>query len=227
MVGWLRGLPWWAWVVSAVLVLGIVAAGLAWSGDENGAATATASTTTSPPPPPTLSPTTSLPMLPEFSPTPPFPPPTTTNAVQAPTMTTRTGSVPGVVVATAHMGGSSGDVSVSWYAVPGANAYRVLRTDAAGGQARVMADFNVTTGLVASVASGVSHIRSDQHSYKPNFGPLIGVDRSPLFQYTDGVGRGERCYRVQARNSAGSGPLSAVVCEYAIGERPTSTPPTT
>jgi len=120
------------------------------------------------------------------------------------------GPVPAVVVAVARTSGGSGEVQVDWTAVAGATGYRVLRTDSAGRQARVVADFNITTGRTTA-APAVVNIWSAEHSYLPDRGPLTQVDRSPWFQYID-VGVGLRCYRVLAYNRAGHGPPSAVTC---------------
>ncbi|HVQ95326.1 MAG TPA: DUF4232 domain-containing protein [Mycobacteriales bacterium] len=121
-----------------------------------------------------------------------------------------TGSVPAAVVAVASTGGGSGEVVVDRKAVPQATGYRVIRTDSAGRQIRVVATFDITTGRTTAAAE-VVNIWSAEHSYVPNRGPLIRTDRSPWFQYVD-VGAGRRCYRVQAYNAAGDGPLSAVSC---------------
>lgn len=124
--------------------------------------------------------------------------------------------MPGAVVADAHSGGGSGEVQVDWNAVPHATGYRVLRTNTGGGQARVVADFDITTGRTTAAAEVVT-LWSEQHNYIPDRGPLTSPDRSPWFQYIDYL-PGRRCYRVQAYNAAGNGPLSAVTCGAPIGE---------
>jgi hypothetical protein len=147
-------------------------------------------------------------------------PPTTTTAAPITTASTRTTvpgtttgepvPVPGVVIAVAQSGGGSEEVQVDWTAVPHATGYRVLRADPGGSQYKVVADFDITTGHTTA-APDVVNIWSAGHSYVPDRGPLAGPDRSPWFQYVDYLS-GERCYRVQAYNAAGNGPLSTVTC---------------
>jgi hypothetical protein len=122
------------------------------------------------------------------------------------------GTVPAAVVAVAGTGGGSGEVQVDWNAVPGATGYQVLQTNTAGRHARVVADFNITTGRTRA-APQVTNIWSAEHSYIPDRGPLTRVDQSPWFQYVDVLSvAGQRCYRVLAYNTAGHGPKSAVTC---------------
>jgi Protein of unknown function (DUF4232) len=120
------------------------------------------------------------------------------------------GPVLAVVIAAAGTGGGSGEVVLDWTAVPAATGYRVIRTNAAGGQRRVMATFDITTGRITAAAE-VVNIWSTEHSYRPDRGPLTRTDRSTHFTYVD-VGAGRRCYRVQAFSAAGNGPLSAASC---------------
>jgi hypothetical protein len=126
------------------------------------------------------------------------------------------GSVPGSVTPVAKSGGGSGEVVVDWTAVPGATGYRIFRTNADGGQPRIVADLNITTGRTTA-APEVVNIWSADHSYVPGSRPRTSPDPSPWFQYVD-VGEGRRCYRMLAYNAAGNGPLSAITCGYPIGQ---------
>jgi hypothetical protein len=120
----------------------------------------------------------------------------------------------------AHSSGGSGEVQVDWNAVPRATGYRVLRVD--GGRTRVVADFDITTGHTTAAPEVVA-IWSAEHGYVPDRGPLTHVDRSPWFQYVDYL-PGRRCYQVQAFNTAGNGPLSAVTCGAPVGVEPRPAP---
>lgn len=108
-----------------------------------------------------------------------------------------------------------------WKATERATGYRVLRTDTAGGSAQRMAEIDIVTGR-ASTTSEVVYLTSDEHTYVPDSGPLTGADRSSRFQYVDFAEGTTRCYRVQAYNPAGPGPLSTVTC----GSPVTGPPPT-
>ncbi len=180
-----------------VLVVGIVVTGVlvvARTGDETAAPT----TTTTPLPPTTTSTTA---------------PVTTTAAAgitaRATTTTRPAGSVPGAVVVVAHSGGGYGEVQLDWNAVANATGYRVLCTDAGGGRARVVADFNITTGRTTA-APEVVNLWSSEHTYIPGGGRLTKADTSSSFQYVDVGEAGPRYYRVLAWNLAGDGPPSAV-----------------
>lgn len=199
------GMPRWLWALATVVVVGlVVVAALVWG---NGSDDITA-------PPTTTTTTTTAPSTTTESTT-----PATTTAVTTTTVTRTTvppGPVPGTVVAVADSSGGSGEVQVDWNAVTGATGYRILRTTAAGAEARVAADFDITTGRTTA-APDVVALWSDEHSYVPNRGPLTRPDQSPWFQYVDYGGPGQRCYRLLAYNAAGDGPLSAVTCGAPIG----------
>lgn len=126
------------------------------------------------------------------------------------------GGVPGAVVSIAAPAGDPGEVRVYWNAVTGATGYRVLRTDVRGAQPRAVATFDVTTGRTTTEPEVVD-LKSAGHSYVPDEGPLTGADRSQSFQYVD-RGRGERCYRVEAYNAAGTGQASVATCAAPLGE---------
>lgn len=199
---WLQRWPRWIWAVAGLLIAGlVVVAALVWRGDGGEAAAPATSTTATGRPGTTAA---SLPVV-------------TTVTTVAPGPITTTGppqasgpGVPGVVVALARSGGNSGEVQVDWNAFPAATGYRVLRTDADGGRARIVADVDITTGG-ARGALEVVGLWSAEHNYVPDGGPLSSPDGSSWFRYVD-VGEGQRCYRVQANTSAGEGPLSEVTC---------------
>lgn len=133
-------------------------------------------------------------------------------------MTVPPAPVPGAVVAVAHAGAGSGEVQVDWNAVRHATGYRILRSDPGGDRARIVADFDITTGRTTAAAEVVT-ILSAEHNYVPGQGSLTHLDRSPWFEYIDYLA-GERCYRVQAYSTAGNGPLSAVTCASPMGAEP-------
>jgi len=81
-------------------------------------------------------------------------------------------------------GGGSGEVQLTWEAVPNATGYRVLRSDAADGQFEVAAEFDITTGT-ATAAVDVVNVFSEQHSYVPPRGTLEAPDQSSRFSYVD------------------------------------------
>jgi hypothetical protein len=181
-----------------VLVVGIVVvAVLVWRGDSDETAAPVPPTTTQRSITTALATTTTTALA-------------TTTASRTATATAPPGSVPGAVVAVAKTSGGSGEVQVDWQAVSGATGYRVLRTDAAGGQPGVVADFDITTGRTTAASEAVN-VWSAEHSYVPDRGPLARADQSPWFQYID-IGAGQRCYRVLAYSPAGDGPLSDVTC---------------
>lgn len=207
----IRRWPRWAWAVAGVLVVGtVVIALLVWRDD--GGDTATPGPSSTQPPATTTSSTTTTVTTSAQ---------TTTTTPQPTTTKVPSGPVPGIVVASAGSAGGSGEVQVMWKAAERATGYRVLRTDAAGGSARRTADIDIVTGRT-SATSEVVHLASDEHTYVPDRGPLTGADRSPRFQYVDFTEGTTRCYRVQAYNAAGPGPLSAVTC----GSPVTGPPPT-
>lgn len=217
----MRGWPWWVWALAGAFVVGLVVAAIVvWRGD--GARTA-ASATRAAAESSTMTPTPSA-AIPATAGT------GTTTDTATPTMTaTPAGSaaVPGAVVAAALSSGGSGEVRVEWNAVPEATGYRVLRTGTDGGDARNVADFNITTGGTTAAAE-VVNIWSAEHDYLPDGGPRTTIDPSAWFKYID-VGDGERCYRVVAYNAVGDGPPSPVTCGSppAGDPRPSSGTPTT
>ena len=120
-------------------------------------------------------------------------------------------AVPGAVtIVSVGPGGGSGEVQLTWAAVPNATGYRVLRSDAPAGQFEVAAELDITTGA-ATAAADVVNVFSGQHSYVPPRGSLEGPDQSPQFSYVD-VGSDQRCFSVIAFNAAGDGRASAVAC---------------
>lgn len=133
------------------------------------------------------------------------------------------GHVPGKVVASAGAGGGSGEVQVEWKAAVRATGYRVYLTDSAGRIARLMVDINIVTGQTRAEPE-VVYLISEEHVYVPDGGPLTGADGSSWFQYIDYMDGNIRCYRLQAYNAAGAGPLSAVTCG-GHGLRPTTDHP--
>lgn len=112
-------------------------------------------------------------------------------------------------------------MQVEWNAVALATGYRVYRTDSAGGSLRFMAEINVVSGYTWALPD-VVNIWSTEHTYLPRGVPLAGADRSSRFRYVDYGGPDVRYYRLQAYNTAGSGPLSAVT-----GGTPVVGPPPT
>ena len=141
---------------------------------------------------------------------PPTGPATTITVPRTPVTTPPRGAVPATVTAVAKTSAGSGEVEVDWNATSRATGYRVLRTNADGDQARVVADFTIATGR-ATAAPEVVNVWSAGYSYIPSRGPMVKPDRSPRFQYVD-VGPDRRCYRVLAYNAAAAGHLSAVTC---------------
>lgn len=207
--------PPWVWTMVGVFTVGIVVA-TALALGSGGTDTANPGTTTTPEPTATStsSTTTTTPV------------PTTTTTTTRPPTTTKVppGRVPGIVEASAGSSAGSGEVAVVWKAAARATGYRVYRTDSAGRNAKLMADINIVTGRTKAV-SEVVYLRSDQHTYVPNGGPLTGADRSSRFQYIDYAGGDIRYYRVRAYNAAGAGPLSPVTSGIpVIGPPPTITP---
>lgn len=200
---WIRSRPPWIWTLVGVFTVGIVvAAALVWRGD--GTDTATPGTTTTQLATTITSPTTTT------TPVPTTTAQTTTTTPPQPTTTkVSPDRLPGIVIASAGSAGGSGEVQVEWKAAARAAGYRIYRTDSAGGNAQLMADINVITGRTKA-APEVVYIRSDEHTYIPNGGPLVGADHASRFQYIDVGGWDTRYYRIRAYNAAGAGPLSAV-----------------
>jgi hypothetical protein len=114
-------------------------------------------------------------------------------------------------------------VQVEWKAVARATGYRVYRTDSAGRNARLMADINIITGHPKTQPE-VVYLRSDEHTYIPNSGPLTSADHSSRFQYIDYGSGDTRFYRVRAYNAAGAGPLSAITSGTPVIGPPPSIP---
>lgn len=107
---------------------------------------------------------------------------------------------PGAVTITAFgPGGGSGEVYVSWDAVPGATGYRVYRSDSPDGPFVAAASFDV--------ASGVS---SDEYTGTHEYVGIWGAD--PSFQYVEAIGGGVAYLLVVAFNAGGEGPASGPVC---------------
>ncbi|HET8640381.1 MAG TPA: hypothetical protein VFM37_00485 [Pseudonocardiaceae bacterium] len=134
------------------------------------------------------------------------------------------GHVPGKVVASAGSAGGSEEVQVVWKAAVRAAGYRVYLTDSAGRIARLMVDINIITGQTRAEPE-VVYLSSQEHTYVPDRGPLTGADGSSRFQYVDFMSGGTRCYRVQAYNAAGAGPLSAITCGTPVIGPPPSIDP--
>jgi hypothetical protein len=119
--------------------------------------------------------------------------------------------VPVVVTVSAGAGGGSGEVALHWGAVAGATGYRVLRAGSEDGEYDIAADLDVTTGAT-TVASGVTNIWSEQHTYLPSGGALDAPDRSSRYDFVDVGASQQRCFRVLAYNAAGDGPPSDPSC---------------
>jgi hypothetical protein len=118
------------------------------------------------------------------------------------------GTLPGpVTVVRAGHGGGSGELSVTWDAVPGATGYRVSRATAPTGPFSVTADINVTTGKVTTVGDVTSVVSYPQREARH-------------LSYTEIVtnpGSQRHYFHVTAYNAAGEGPPSVLVCGTAIG----------
>ena len=118
-------------------------------------------------------------------------------------------SVPAqVVVRHAGHSGGSGEIEVTWDAVPGATEYDVARSSTAAGPFYPAASVSLTTGRVI-LARGVTNL----WSYLP---ALSTVRRYQYVEVITGTNP-RRYYQVTASNHAGSAPPSATVCGTPIG----------
>jgi hypothetical protein len=137
--------------------------------------------------------------------------PATTTTVSSTTTAPGVGAVPAAPAVRARPGGGSGEIVVEWDAVAGATGYRVLRSEAPGGELETVADVDVTTGM-ATAAHDVVNIWSQQRSYLPPDGSVVGPDRSPWFQVVEYPVSGQHCFTVIAYDAVGDGAASGVVC---------------